>query len=185
MFANIFNLIIDTIASLYLLIVLLRFALQLARADFYNPISQFVVKATNPLLVPLRRIIPGFGGIDIASLVLAALFQFAVLCLKFLVLSGGLPNPLSLLLLSALMAVGLLLKIYFWSLMVSIIASWVAPGNRHPVLVLMGQIIAPLMRPFQKLLPPMGGFDLSPILVLMSIQVAEIIIAHLSSGVIG
>jgi YggT family protein len=185
MFANIFNLIIDTIASLYLLIVLLRFALQLARADFYNPISQFVVKATNPLLVPLRKVIPGFGGIDLASLVLASLFQFAVLCLKFLVLSGGLPNPVSLLLLSALMAVGLLLKIYFWSLIVVIIASWVAPGNRHPVLVLMGQIIAPLMRPFQKLLPPMGGFDLSPILVLMSIQVVEIILAHLSSGLVG
>lgn len=185
MFANIFNLIIDTITSLYLVIVLLRFALQLARADFYNPLSQFVVKATNPLLVPLRRVVPGLGGIDVASLVLATLIQFAVLCLKFLVLSGGMPNPLSLFLLSALMVAGLLLKVYFWSLMVSIIASWVAPGNGHPALILMHQIVGPLMRPFQKLLPPMGGFDLSPILVLMSIQVIEIIIAHLRSGVVG
>lgn len=185
MFTSIFNLIIDTITTLYLVIVLMRFALQLARADFYNPVSQFVVKATNPLLIPLRRVVPGFGGIDVDSLVLATLIQFVVLFLKSLVLDGGISNPVSELFKSFLLVASLLLNIYFWSLMVSIIASWVAPGNGHPVLVLMGQIIAPIMRPFQKLLPPVGGFDLSPILVLMSIQVVEIIIAHLKSVLIG
>ncbi|WP_197473004.1 MULTISPECIES: YggT family protein, partial [unclassified Oleiphilus] len=71
MFAEIFNLVIDTVSSLYVMIVLMRFILQLSRADFYNPISQFVVKATNPLLITLRRLIPGIAGIDLASLVLA------------------------------------------------------------------------------------------------------------------
>lgn len=185
MFTSIFSLVIDTISSLCLLIILLRFALQLARADFYNPISQFVVKMTNPLLIPLRRVIPGFGGIDVASLVLATLFQFVVVFLKLLVLTGNIVNPLSLLLLSVLLVLGLLLKIYFWSVIIVIFASWVAPGNGHPVLVLLHQIVGPVMRPFQKLLPPVSGFDLSPILVLMSIQVLEIVLAHLSSGIVG
>ncbi len=181
MFADIFRLIIDTVSGLYLLIILMRFCLQLARADFYNPISQFVVKATNPLLVPIRRVVPGLGGVDIASLVLAVLFQFVVLALKILVLSSGFPDVLALAYVSLLMVCGMLLKIYFWSLLIVIIASWIAPGSSHPVLVLLNQVIAPLMRPFQKLLPPVGGFDLSPILVLMVLQVLELVLSHLGS----
>ena len=102
MFAEIFTLVIDTVSSLYLMLILLRFILQLSRADFYNPISQFVVKATNPLLIPLRRIVPSIGGIDTSSLVLAVLFQLLVLVIKMLVLGGGLGNPVFLLALSGL-----------------------------------------------------------------------------------
>src|SRR5690606_15981836 len=81
--------VIQTLGSLYLLIVLLRFILQLVRADFYNPLSQFIVRATSPLLMPLRRIIPGFGGVDLASLVLAILVQLALMVVTLLLMGYG------------------------------------------------------------------------------------------------
>ncbi len=183
MFADIFNLVIDTFATLYLMVILLRFILQLAKADFYNPISQFVVKATNPLLIPLRRVVPGFGGVDIASLVLAIAFQFAVLLLKVLVLGFAMPNIVGLLAMSLVLVLGMLIKIYFWSLLIMIIASWIAPGSMHPALVLINQLCEPVMKPFRKLLPPMGGLDLSPILVFLSLQVLSVVVQHLAQQV--
>lgn len=183
MFADIFSLIIDTLSSLYLMIILLRFVLQLSRADFYNPISQFVVKATNPLLIPLRRLVPGFGGVDIASLLLAVLFQTAVLCIKVVVLSGAFPNILGLVMMSLVLVLGVLLKVYFWSLLIMIIASWIAPGSTHPALLLVNQICEPVMKPFRNLLPPMGGLDLSPILMFLVLQVLSVVVTHLSHQV--
>jgi YggT family protein len=167
MFSEIFTLVLDTISSLYLMIILMRFILQLSRADFYNPISQFIVKATNPLLIPLRRIIPSMGGIDTASIALAILFQALVLVLKMLVVSGGVANPVFLMALSLVMVLDVLLKIYFWALIIMIVGSWVAPGSGNPALVLINQIVEPLMKPFRKMLPDMGGLDLSPILVVV------------------
>jgi len=183
MFTDISLLIIDTLSSLYLLIILLRFLLQLSRADFYNPISQFVVKATNPLLIPLRRVIPGVGGIDIASLVLAILFQTLVLVLKLSVFGAGIASIPGLFVMSAVLVLGLILKIYFWSILIMIIGSWIAPGSGHPALLLINQICEPVMRPFRNILPPMGGLDLSPILVFLVIQVLSVIVSHLAQQV--
>lgn len=185
MFAEIFTLVVDTVSSLYLMLILMRFILQLSRADFYNPISQFVVKATNPLLIPIRRIVPSVGGIDTSSIVLAILFQALVLSIKMLVLGGGggLENPLFILALSAVMVLDVLLQIYFWSLIVMIVASWIAPGSGHPALVLINQIVEPIMQPFRKLLPPMGGLDLSPILAFLAIKVLEVLVNGLQSQV--
>ena len=104
---------LQTLLSLYLLAMLLRFLLQLVRADFYNPISQFLVKITNPLVIPLRRVLPGFAGLDMASLVLALLLQMAGIIALLLLNGLGLPNVLLLLLWSALGVVGLLVNIYF------------------------------------------------------------------------
>lgn len=184
MFAEIFSLVLDTVSSLYLMIILLRFIFQLSRADFYNPISQFVVKATNPVLIPLRRIVPGIGGIDIACIVLAILFQMLVISIKLLVLSGGLANPVFLLALSTVMILDLALKIYFWSLIIMIVASWIAPGSGHPALVLINQIVEPIMQPFRKILPPMGGLDLSPILAFLVIQVLDVVVNGLHGQVL-
>lgn len=184
MFSEIFTLVLDTVSSLYLMIILLRFILQLSRADFYNPISQFVVKATNPFLIPLRKVVPSIGGIDTASVVLAILFQAFVIILKMLVLTGGVANPVFLLALSLVMILDVLLKIYFWALIIMIVASWVAPGSGNPALVLVNQIVEPLMKPFRNLLPPMGGLDLSPILVFLAIQVLEVVVKGLQSQVL-
>jgi YggT family protein len=180
MIQDIFTLVIDTVASLYLMIILLRFILQYSHADFYNPISQFIAKATNPLLLPLRKVIPGYGGLDIASIVLALLFQTVVIFLKALLAGFVVGNILSLFAIAGISILGMMLKIYFWSLLIMIIASWIAPGSMHPALTLVNQITEPLMKPFRRILPPMGGLDISPIIVFMVLQVLSVVVAHLS-----
>lgn len=182
MFQDIFNLVLDTVGSLYLIVILMRFILQYSRADFYNPISQFIAKATNPVLIPLRKVIPGWGGLDIASLVLAFLFQSLIIFLKVLISGIVLGDILGLFAVSVVLILGMMLKIYFWSLLVMIIASWIAPGSGHPALVLINQICEPAMRPFRNLMPPMGGLDLSPILLFLVLQVLAVIVNHLASG---
>ncbi len=180
---EIFGYLIQTLLSLYLLAMLLRFLLQLARADFYNPICQFLVKVTNPLVIPLRRVIPGFAGLDMASLVLALLLQLAGIVALLLINGLGLPNILLLLAWSALGVVSLLVNIYFFALLAMIILSWIAPGSRHPAIYLLFQITEPVMAPFRKVLPAMGGMDFSPILVLILINVIQIALRHLAAGI--
>jgi YggT family protein len=168
-------LVINTLVGLYLLLVVLRFLLQLVRADFYNPVSQFIVKATNLPLIPLRKMIPGFGGIDIASLVLALLVQ-AVAIILILLLNGIQPPPLQVAMWSAIGILSLLLKVYFWGLLITVIASWVAPNSYNPVLILINQILEPAMKPIRKIMPDMGGIDISPIIMFLLIQVLEILL---------
>jgi YggT family protein len=174
---------VQTLLSLYLVTMLLRFLLQLVRADFYNPISQFIVKVTNPLVIPLRRVIPGLGGIDVSSLLLALLLQLAAIVALQLI--NGLTPPGIFLLLawSVLGVLGLLVNIYFFALLGMIILSWVAAGSRHPAIYLLYQITEPVMAPFRKVLPPMGGLDLSPILVFVLINIIQIALRHLAQGV--
>ena len=180
---EIFGYLIQTLLSLYLLAMLLRFLLQLVRADFYNPICQFLVKVTNPLVLPLRKVIPGFAGLDMASLVLALLLQLAGIVALLLINGLGLPNILLLLAWSALGVVGLLVNIYFFALLAMIILSWVAPGSSNPAIYLLFQITEPVMAPFRKALPPMGGMDFSPILVFILINVIQIALRHMATGI--
>jgi YggT family protein len=174
---------VQTLLSLYLLTMVLRFVLQLVRADFYNPICQFLVKVTNPLVIPLRRVLPGFGGLDMASLVLALLLQLAGIVALLLINGLGLPNILLLLLWSVIGLIGLLVNIYFFALLAMIILSWVAPGSNHPAIYLLHQITEPVMAPFRKALPAMGGMDFSPILVFILINVIQIALRHMAAGV--
>lgn len=174
---------IQTLLSLYLIAMLLRFVLQVVRADFYNPISQFIVKITNPLVVPLRRVIPGYAGIDIASLGLAILLQILGIAAIFLLRFGGIPGLTLLLAGGVLGVVALLVQLYFFALLAMIILSWVAQGNRHPAILLLYQITEPVMAPVRKLLPPMGGLDFSPILVFILINIAQIIIQRMAAAV--
>ena len=164
--------IIQTLGSLYLLIVLMRFILQLVRANFYNPLCQFVVKATQPLLKPLRRVIPSLFGLDMSSLVLALLLQ-VLLFAVILMLNGY--QALTLLLLPwALIGVfSLFLKILFWSMIISVILSWVAPGSRSPGAELVYQITEPVLAPFRRLIPNLGGLDISPIFAFIAIQLLQ------------
>ncbi len=174
---------VQTLLSLYLVTMLLRFLLQLVRADFYNPISQFIVKVTNPLVIPLRRVIPGLGGIDVSSLLLALLLQLAAIVALLLINGLAPPGVVLLLAWSVLGVVGLLVNIYFFALLAMIILSWVAAGSRHPAIYLLYQITEPVMAPFRKVLPPMGGLDLSPILVFVLINIIQIALRHLAQGV--
>lgn len=180
---EIFVYLLQTFLSLYLMAMLLRFLLQLVRADFYNPISQFLVKVTNPLVVPMRRVLPAVSGIDTSSLVLCLLLQLLGITALLLVNGLGLPNVFLLLIWSALGVVSLLVNIYFFALLAMIILSWIAPGSHHPAVHLLYQITEPAMAPFRKLLPPMGGLDLSPILVFILINVIQIMLRHMAAGV--
>jgi len=167
---------VQTVVSFYTIIVLLRFLLQLARADFYNPISQFAVKATAPLLNPMRRVIPGWGGVDVSSLILILVLQVLQLVAVILMLGYGLPNIALLVAWSAVGVLGLVLNFFFWAILIQVILSWVAPQSQNPAVALIYQITDPIMAPARKLLPPMGGMDFSPIVTFMLIQLAKILV---------
>ena len=173
---------VQTLLGIYLLIMLMRFVLQLSLADFYNPVCQFLVRATNPLVVPLRRIIPARGRLDFASFVLAIVIQLLGIEAMLLLNGVGLP-PVSLLLAwSAVSVLGLLVKIYFFALLGMIILSWIAPGTSNPAAYLMFQITEPVMAPFRRVLPAMGGMDFSPILVFILINIIQIALRNFAAG---
>ena len=168
--------ILQTIGSLYLLIVLLRFILQLVRADFYNPVSQFIVRATHPLLKPLRKVIPSVAGLDLASLVLAILVQLVLMALTLMLLGYGLENPLQLLVWSIIGVTALFLKVFFFALIISVILSWVAQGSHNPTAMLINQICEPLLSPIRRILPSMGGLDLSPIVAFLLLNLIDMLV---------
>ncbi len=174
---------IQTFVSLYLFAMLLRFLLQLVKADFYNPISQFLVKITNPLVVPVRRLVPGLGGLDLASLLLSIALQYIAIVAILLIHSLQLPNLFLLLVWSVIGILALLVNIYFFALLGMIILSWVAPGSRHPAIALLHSLTEPVMAPFRKALPPMGGLDFSPILVFILINIIQIAMRHIAASV--
>jgi YggT family protein len=160
---------VDTLIGLYMLVVLLRFLLQCARADFYNPISQFVVAATNPPLRLLRRFIPGFAGIDVASLVLlVGLGMIKIYLLALLV--GAAPRIGGVFTLAVADVARLTLYVYMVAVFIRVILSWVNPGAHHPAVVLLVSLTEPVMAPARRLIPAIGGLDLSPIMVLIAIS---------------
>lgn len=170
--------VLQTLGSLYLLIVLLRFALQLVRANFYNPLCQFAVKATQPLLKPLRRVIPSLFGLDMSSLVLAILVQLALMALTLLLTYGTMGNFLQLLVWALIGVTALFLKIFFFALIISVILSWVAPGSHNPGAELVNQICEPALAPFRKILPNLGGLDISPILAFMVLKLLDMLVIN-------
>ena len=170
--------VLQTLGSLYLLIVLLRFVLQLVRANFYNPLCQFAVKATQPLLKPLRRVIPSLFGLDMSSLVLAILVQLALMALTLLLTYGTTGNFIQLLIWAIIGVTALFLKIFFFALIISVILSWVAPGSHNPGAELVNQICEPALAPFRRLLPNLGGLDISPILAFMVLKLLDMLVIN-------
>jgi YggT family protein len=170
--------VLQTLGSLYLMIVLLRFILQLVRADFYNPLSQFAVRATQPLLKPLRRIIPSVAGLDLASLVLALLVQLLLMTLTLLLAYGTTGNPAQMLMWSLIGITALFINIFFYALIISVILSWVAQGSHNPAAMLVNQLCEPLLMPFRRLLPNLGGLDLSPIFAFMTIKLLDMLVIN-------
>jgi len=174
---------VETAASLYLILIILRGMLQTARADFYNPISQFVVRATNGPLTLLHRVIPNMRRVDPALWLLALLIQAVAISATLLLAGFGLPNILLLLVWSAIGVLGLLVNAYLIAMVIMIVVSWVAPGSRHPAIVLTYQITEPVMAPVRRMLPDMGGLDFSPILVFIVINIIQIALRHMAAAV--
>ena len=160
---------ISTITDLYIAAILLRLLLQWVGADFYNPLSQFLIKITNPVLVPARRIIPSIGKLDTASVVVMLLLE--MLQLIVISLLGQMEFSVPFLLLFAVKKLLLtLLMTYFVLIIARVIISWVASHSRHPLIPLVYQLTDPVLRPFSKLIPPLGGIDLSPLFALIALQ---------------
>ena len=166
--------IINTLLGLYTAAVLLRFLMQQVKADFYNPLAQAMMKATNPLLLPLRRVIRPWKRIDLASLVLAVLLQFGnVLLVTWLAnrVSYDLAySPGFLLMWTALKLLYILVNLYFFTILVEVLMSWFSQG-RNPMDGLFRPVNAPLLRPVRRVLPPFSGLDFSPLVVLLVLQV--------------
>lgn len=172
-------LLIHSAFTLYTTLVLVRMLLALARADFYNPLSQFVVRATQPLIKPLRMILPPIGRLDTASLALAFLLKLTELVAIMLLLGKGLSPALALYALFQLLK--LLLDIYFFAIIIQAIASWVVPNSYNPALSLIDSLTRPLLNPIRKILGN-GSIDFSPMVALFGIYIAQIVLRHLFGG---
>ena len=167
--AQIFN----TIAGLYLLFVVARFLLQVAKADFYNPLSQAVFRATDPLVRVLRSFVPGYKGVDFSSLILAFIVQFLAISVTILLYGGDIPSVGFIITWSFIGVLNFIILFYYYALIASIVMSFVmmfsGNMNPHPILLLVWQITEPIMAPFRKVIPPMGGLDFSPIFIFLII----------------
>ena len=157
---------IDFVFNIYLMVVLLRLWLQFARADFYNPFSQFVVKATQPIVAPMRRILPSIGRLDTATLVLALLVAGLKIVTLNIVLGGTGLNILSVVILSFVIVIKEILTLVMYVLILRAIMSWVSQGN-NPMELVLSQLTEPMLAPIRKRMPDMGGLDLSMMVVIV------------------
>ncbi|MCA1896291.1 YggT family protein [Shewanella putrefaciens] len=173
---NALTFLISTLFDLYLMVVILRIWLQLARADFYNPFSQFIVKATHPLIAPMRRILPSMGRFDTASFVLALIVVMVKVLLISLIAGGGIDVVLFLIfaLVSVAKKAGVLL---FWMLIIRAILSWFNQGY-NPIVMVMDQLTEPLLAPVRRIIPPIGGLDLSVMLVIIGMNFINMLLAQ-------
>jgi YggT family protein len=161
--------IVDTLLSLALFVFLARLLLQLARADFRNPLAQAIVQLTNPLIVPLRRVLPPIGKVDTAS-VLAVLLVAAVDVALVAVLHGGAwPEPIVWLDLVLLEIAHMLLSIYLYAIILYALLSMIAPGGYSPLQSMLASLCEPVLRPIRRIIPPLAGLDLSPLVATLII----------------
>ena len=180
-------LVINTLFDLYILLVLLRFLLQMLRADFYNPVSQFIVKLTSHPLKLLRRVIPSVGGQDTAAIVFCLMLIYG----KFLLLRllsipavqiGGVMAPITgvsyagLLVLCIADLIALTLTVFLVAVIIQVILSWVSPGQYNPVIGLVHKLSDPVLKPIRRLIPSLGGLDLSPLFATLLLLVAKMLI---------
>ncbi len=176
---------VDTVFSLYIMAVMLRFLLQWARADFYNPLAQFLVRITQPLLHPLRRLVPGWGGIDFSAVLLMIVLQMLSLALLMMI-AGVTPRIEYLVLRTPAELIGLLLNVYLVAIIVRAILSWVNPHDYNPAMTILLSLTEPVIRPFRAILPPLSGIDLSPLAAIIAIQVAKMLVMppldHIAPG---
>jgi YggT family protein len=173
---------LHTIFDTYALILLLRVLLQYLRVDYYNPICQFIVKATNPPVIPLRRIIPGYWGLDLATMTVLFFTLLLKTILVALISTLHAPTLSGVLLWTLGEFASLSIKLFFWAILLQVLLQWVQPLSNSPLTALLYQLTAPLMNPVRKrlrrLFSSMGGIDLSPIPVLLGLQLCDLLFAQ-------
>ncbi len=169
--------IVDALLSLALFVVLARLLLQWTRADFRNPLCQFIVRVTNPLILPLRRILPPVGKVDTASVIAVLLVAFIDVAIQFALRGISLPtNPLFWAQRIALEIVTALLRTYFYAIVLYALLSLIAPGGYSPMQSVLATLCEPVLRPFRRLIPSVAGIDLSPLWACIIIQAILILL---------
>ena len=172
---NALTFLVQVAFGVYILVLMLRVLLQVLRADYYNPLSQFVVRLTEPVLAPLRRIVPRVGRIEGGAL----LVMLGAQMIEFWLVSGlnGVePSFTGLAVISAAELLELSTTVFFWAILIRVVLSWVNPGLRHPASDIIHSLTEPVLEPARRALPSMGGFDLSPILVLVGLQLVNLLL---------
>lgn len=157
-----------------IMILVLRVWLQLVRADFYNPLSQFIVKVSNPLVIPLRRVIPSLGGVDLPTVLLA----YVIATLTFILiplLNGGPIDVISALYLGLIYLIKQTGILLFMLMLVMALMSWVVQGY-NPTQVIFHQLTAPVLAPIRKIVPSIGGLDLSVLIAFLLLNVINILL---------
>jgi YggT family protein len=168
-------LLIELAFGLATALFVLRLLLQLVHASFYNPFSQFVYRASNPVLLPLRRALPSWRGLDTAALVVALLLQVVKVWLIAAVTGAAMGFAASLVLgIAGLLA--FVLTLYFWLLVIVIVVGLLAPDSRHPLLPPLLQLTEPVLRPLRRMIPPLGPLDLSPLVAFVAILLARVLV---------
>lgn len=170
-------LLVNTLGGIYLLAILLRFLLQVAKADFYNPVSQAVVKVTDPMVRIFRHFIPGYRGIDFSTLLVALVFEAIAICVLIILYGGSIPGLGYIITWSFVGVIYFIINIYFYAIVGSIIMSFVmmfsGSMNPHPILRLILQLTEPVMAPVRRIIPPLGGLDFSPIFIFIIIRLLQ------------
>jgi YggT family protein len=161
---------VQTLLSLCMIGVLLRLLLQWARADFRNPLARSIVHITNPIIVPLRRLLPAIGRLDTASSLAVLVFAALEVAVPWLLSGLGLPPPLIWLRLTGVEILRTTLWTYFSAILMYALLSFVAPGTYSPAQGLLVALCEPILRPFRRLIPPLGGIDFSPMWACIFIQ---------------
>ena len=168
--------IVGSLWSLYLGIFALRFVMQLVRANFRNPAADAIVKLTNPLLLPLRRVLPPIGKIDTASIVALIIVQAAAIATMWLLGGYFIPNAGAFVYIVFLTLLITVIRFYIFALILYAILSWIAPGTYSPAAALLDSLCEPLLRPIRRIIPPLGGIDLSALFVIILLQALHIAI---------
>jgi len=168
--------IISTIAQLFLLVMLLRFWLPFLRADFRNPIAQAILRLTSPLVIPVRRVIPPIGRLDTATVIIAFVLQYLTV-LIILTISGLSAGILPIAITALIDLVLLSLRLFTFAIFIHIILSWIAPGTYNPATAFIAMLVEPVMRPFRRLIQPIGGLDISPMFAIIGLMALSILIS--------
>jgi len=167
--------IVNAVTSLYLLVLLLRFWMPFLRADFRNPLAQGILRLTSPLVVPVRRIVPPLGRLDTATVLVAFIIQYVTVFLLLIIVgqtAGFVPIAVT----AVVKLVVLSINLFVYAIFIRVILSWVAQGSYNPATAIIATLTEPVLRPFRRLLPPMGGFDLSPIIAIILLLAATIVV---------
>lgn len=167
--------IVNAITSLYLLVLLLRFWLPWLQADFRNPLAQGILRFTSPIIIPVRRIVPSFGRLDTATVLVAFVIQYFTVLLLLLIVgqtAGFAPVAVT----TIVKLIVLSINLFVYAIFIRIILSWISQGNYNPATAIIATLTEPVLRPFRRIIPPMGGFDISPIFAIILLLATTIVV---------